>query len=246
MTVICPPLSGFSSISHLISVGGALVLIAYILGSIPYGLILTKFFKGSDLRTIGSGNIGATNVLRTGSKALAAITLILDVIKGAVAIGCLYFLAYKTNFFASPDEMAICHDRRFDSAFTTELLLIGLFSILGHCFPVWLKFKGGKGVATTFGVLFAAVPWAGFLAAVTWGIVAGFTRYSSLAALSAIALTPLFTFIYYGAAPAIITVLIGLLVFWRHKENIQRLMAGTESKIGSKKKDQDEPTADTE
>jgi len=203
------------------------ILSAYLMGSIPFGLLLSKLFGKGDIREIGSGNIGATNVLRTGSKGLALATLLLDFAKSIVPI----IVFYQINKIDTPHDIAV---------------LIGLFAILGHCFPIWLKFKGGKGVATTFGVLFAAVPWAGFLAAVTWGIVAGFSRYSSLAALSAVALTPLFTFIYYGPAPAIITVLIGLLVFWRHKENIQRLMAGTESKIGSKKKDQNEPTADTE
>lgn len=204
-----------------------LSLTLYLLGSIPFGLLLSKLFLKKDIREIGSGNIGATNVLRSGSKTLAIITLLLDFSKGFWLVS-FQFLTYS------------------GSGLSSFLLMIGSFAILGHCFPIWLKFKGGKGVATTFGVLFAAVPWVGFLAAVTWGIVAGFTRYSSLAALSAVALTPLFTFIYYGAAPAIIPVLIGLLVFWRHKENIQRLMAGTESKIGSKKKDQNEPTADTE
>ena len=202
----------------------------YLIGSIPFGLILTKLFLKKDVREIGSGNIGATNVLRTGNKTLAAITLLLDLLKGVLAV---YVYLGTGEYF-------------FGENFDPFPISAGLFAILGHCFPIWLKFKGGKGVATTFGVLFVAVPWAGFLAAVTWGIVAGFARYSSLAALSAIAMTPLFSFIYYGIGPTIFTAMIALLVFWRHKENIQRLMAGTESKIGSKKKDQNEPTADTE
>ena len=202
----------------------------YLIGSIPFGLILTKLFLKKDVREIGSGNIGATNVLRTGNKTLAAITLLLDLLKGVLAV---YVYLGTGEYF-------------FGENFDPFPISAGLFAILGHCFPIWLKFKGGKGVATTFGVLFVAVPWAGFLAAVAWGIVAGFTRYSSLAALSAIAMTPLFSFIYYGIGPTVFTAMIALLVFWRHKENIQRLMAGTESKIGSKKKDQNEPTADTE
>lgn len=207
---------------------GPMALMSYLVGSIPFGLILTKFFLKRDIREIGSGNIGATNVLRSGNKTLAIATLILDALKGVCAISLFYF-----SITHAPNP-------------AMNALLCGLFAILGHCFPVWLKFKGGKGVATTFGVLFAAVPWAGFLAAVTWGIVAGFSRYSSLAALSAVALTPIFTFIYYGAAPAIITIMIAVLVIWRHKENIQRLTAGTESKIGAKKKEQNEPAADSE
>lgn len=202
----------------------------YLIGSIPFGLILTKLFLKQDVREIGSGNIGATNVLRTGNKSLAAITLLLDLLKGFLAV---YFYLGAGEYF-------------FGENFDPFPISAGLFAIIGHCFPVWLKFKGGKGVATTFGVLLAAVPWAGFLAAVTWGIVAGFTRYSSLAALSAVALTPFFSFIYYGIGPAIFTLLIALLVIWRHKENIQRLSAGTESKIGDKKKDKNEPAADTE
>lgn len=225
-------------------------LIAYLIGSIPFGLILTKSFTKTDIRSIGSGNIGATNVLRSGRKDLAFLTLLLDFFKGYSALFILYFLLLASHFGHLAKDIfelnPFLSGTSILSLPNVLLLFLPLFPILGHCFPVWLKFKGGKGVATTFGVLLAAVPWAGFLAAVTWGIVAGFTRYSSLAALSAVALTPLFTFIYYGAAPAIITILIALLVIWRHKENIQRLSTGTESKIGSKKKDKNEPAADTE
>lgn len=212
--------------------------IGYLMGSIPFGYLLTKIFLKSDIREVGSGNIGATNVLRTGKTGLAFFTLLFDALKGAVAI----YILLAFNF---PEPVLDSEHLEFGALYS-KALFIGFFVMVGHCFPIWLNFNGGKGVATTFGVLFAAVPWAGFLAAVTWGIVAGFTRYSSLAALSAVALTPLFTFIYYGAAPAIITILIAVLVIWRHKENIQRLSAGTESKIGAKKKETDEPAADTE
>jgi glycerol-3-phosphate acyltransferase PlsY len=217
----------FSNLTcNLLYVSPVLILVylfaAYLCGSIPFGLLISKIFKLGDIRKIGSGNIGATNVLRAGSKKLALTTLILDLLKGAIPT---YFLSY--DFDANYGGKGCGPD------YATTL--IGLFAVLGHCFPVWLKFKGGKGVATTFGVLFAAVPWAGFIAAVTWGIVAGFSRYSSLSALSAVAIAPLVTFIYYGAAPAGITVLIAALVFWRHKDNIKRLTAGTEPKIGAKK-----------
>ena len=194
-----------------------LCFIAYMIGTIPFGLLLTKLFLKRDIRTVGSGNIGATNVLRAGNKKLALATLLLDFTKGLFLI-----LFISLNFKVHDDRLP-------------HLVLLGFFAILGHCFPVWLKFKGGKGVATTFGVLFAAVPWAGFVAAVTWGIVAGFSRYSSLSALCAVALAPVVTLIYYGTMPALISVLIAALVFWRHKENIQRLVAGTESKIGDSK-----------
>ncbi len=213
------------------------IIISELVGSIPFGLIFSKLFGHGDIRKIGSGNIGATNALRTGNKTLALTTLVFDVFKGTPVIFFLYY------FYSENPEV----DDFFE--FHTFALIVGFTAILGHCFPVWLKFKGGKGVATTFGVLFAAVPWAGFIAAVTWGIVAGFSRYSSLSALCAVAIVPLVTFIYYGAMPAGVTILIALLVFWRHKENIQRLMAGTESKIGAKKdttKEQDAPEPQAE
>ncbi|MCB1721700.1 MAG: glycerol-3-phosphate 1-O-acyltransferase PlsY [Alphaproteobacteria bacterium] len=193
------------------------IVLGYFIGSIPFGLLLTRLSGLGDIRNIGSGNIGATNVLRTGNKFLALLTLLLDAGKGAALIAAIYFYQGTASFATLP------------------VMLSGCGAILGHCFPVWLKFKGGKGVATTFGVLFAAVPWTGFIAAVTWGIVAGFSRYSSLSALSAVAIAPLVTFIYYGPMPAGITVLIAALVIWRHKDNIKRLMAGTEPKIGDNK-----------
>ena len=197
-------------------------IFGYIIGSIPFGLILAKLFGHGDIRKIGSGNIGATNVLRTGNKQLAALTLALDIGKGALPI--LLIVKHGTIDPAVPENFS-----------HIVALIFGSGAIIGHCFPIWLKFKGGKGVATTFGVLFAAVPWAGFIAAVTWGIVAGFSRYSSLSALSAVGIAPLVTFIYYGAIPAVISALIAALVIWRHKDNIKRLMAGTEPRIGDKK-----------
>ncbi|MEZ5814874.1 MAG: glycerol-3-phosphate 1-O-acyltransferase PlsY [Alphaproteobacteria bacterium] len=203
------------------------LLPAYLIGSIPFGYLLTKHILKTDIRTVGSGNIGATNVLRSGNKKIAALTLFLDGLKGAAFILFLSFFVVTT--------MEDILDQPQGPKYYAYLSIVGLFAILGHCFPVWLKFKGGKGVATTFGVLFAAVPWTGFIAAVTWGIVAGFSRYSSLSALSAVAIAPLVTLIYYGPMPAGITVLIAALVFWRHKDNIKRLTAGTEPKIGAKK-----------
>ena len=211
-------------VPHAFFILAILFSIPYFIGSIPFGLILTKTFLKEDVRNVGSGNIGATNVLRVGGKKLALLTLMLDVIKGYAAcfstipLSLLILRAPKPGFFDSPD-------------FHPAALTIGFLAIIGHCFPVWLKFKGGKGVATTFGVFLAAVPWAGFVALCTWGIVAGFFRYSSLSALCAVAITPLATFLIYGSAPALITILIAALVIWRHKDNIKRLMAGDEPKI---------------
>lgn len=187
---------------------------AYLIGSIPSGLVISKLAGHGDIRNIGSGNIGATNVLRTGNKALALITLLFDGSKGAIAIGLAYALGLKGLF-----------------------ILVGLFAILGHIFPIWLKFKGGKGVATTLGVLLAAVPYAGLAACATWLAVAFIFKISSLAALIAIGIAPAITFILYGSTPAIVAFLIAILVWWRHKDNIRRLLKGEEPKINFTKKE---------
>lgn len=186
--------------------------IAYLIGSIPFGLILTKLAGLGDIRSIGSGNIGATNVLRTGNKMLALLTLILDGGKGAVAV-----LVLTAAFPQAP------------------AFFIGLFTILGHCFPVWLKFNGGKGVSTAFGVFLGAAPLVGLASASMW-IVTFFTlRISSLAALSAAAFAPIVTLFVYGTTPALYVLAISLLVAYRHKTNIQRLIKGEEPKVGKKK-----------
>ncbi len=190
-----------------------LFLIGYFIGSIPFGLLLSKLAGQGDIRKIGSGNIGATNVLRTGNKKLAALTLLLDMAKGAIII----LLLQQEPLIYS--------------------LLIGLGTIIGHCFPIWLKFKGGKGVATTIGVLLAAVPIAGLAACAVWLATAYLSKISSLAALVGIFVSVIVTFFIYGAAPAIIVAVIALLVFLRHWENIVRLIKGTESKITLSKKE---------
>ena len=202
-------------------------LIAYLFGTIPFGLILTKIFLKIDIRSTGSGNIGATNVLRTGNKFLALVTLLSDGLKGVTAIFILF--AIQPDIFS------------WSYSFTASF--IGLFAILGHCFPVWLKFKGGKGVATTLGVLLAAVPYAGLAACATWLLTAFIFKYSSLAALIAVAVAPVVTIFIYGPYSAFICLLIALLVWWRHKENIKRLINGTEPKIGEKKKMQESSSA---
>jgi len=192
-------------------------IFGYLFGSIPFGLILSKLFGYGDIRKTGSGNIGATNVLRTGNKSLALATLFFDAIKGYIPM---FLIAYTSmSLFLLPPIAA---------------LYIGAWAIVGHCFPVWLKFKGGKGVATAFGVLVVSVPYAAIVGGIAWLASLLVSRISSLSALIASGVVPIVTFFIYGGAPAVVCLLIALLVFWRHKENIQRLMKGEEPKIGQK------------
>lgn len=188
----------------------AALAFGYLIGSIPFGVILTRAFGAGDLRKIGSGNIGATNVLRTGRKGLAAATLLGDALKGTIAV-----LLAKSY---GPD--------------VTVVAALGAF--LGHLFPVWLKFKGGKGVATYLGILIG-IAWPASLAfAGIWLGVAYLTRYSSLAALiAAVAMPPVLWALDF-VQPAELFVVLTILVIWKHHENIRRLLAGQESKIGSK------------
>jgi acyl phosphate:glycerol-3-phosphate acyltransferase len=182
----------------------------YLCGSIPFGVLLTRLADAPDVRTVGSGNIGATNVLRTGRKTLAAATLLGDMLKGTVAV-------LLTEYFFGR-ELALC------AAF-------GAF--LGHLFPVWLRFKGGKGVATYIGLLLGLGLWAALLAfCATWAVVAAATRYSSLAALLASIAAPMALSLSGDAAPLRLFLVLSLLLWLRHHANIARLMRGTESKIG--------------
>jgi glycerol-3-phosphate acyltransferase PlsY len=183
----------------------------YLLGSIPFGLILTRFTGGPDLRTIGSGNIGATNVLRTGNRALAATTLACDILKGTAAVLIAeHFAGHEAALFA------------------------GLGAFLGHLFPLWLKFKGGKGVATYIGLLIGLY-WPGALTfCVIWLVVAAFGRYSSLAALTASALTPLALWALGQPNDALLFLGLSVLLWIMHRANIARLLQGTEGKIGAK------------
>jgi glycerol-3-phosphate acyltransferase PlsY len=187
------------------------LLVGYLLGSIPFGLILTTLSGTGDIRSVGSGNIGATNVLRTGRKGLAAATLLGDLLKGLAAVLIMGKLGGA------------------DAA-----LVAGLGAVLGHVFPVWLRFKGGKGVATYIGVLIA-VSWPVALTfGVVWIAVAALTRYSSLAGLIATAVTPPLLAYFIGAWPALLFAVLTLIVWVMHRSNIARLWAGTESKIGRK------------
>ena len=183
-------------------------VVGYLLGSIPFGLLLTRMTGKGDIRSIGSGNIGATNVLRTGSKGLAALTLLLDGGKGAVAA---LLMGHWGSDYA---------------------LLAGLFAVVGHDFPIWLKFQGGKGVATTIGVLLALAWPVGLIACGIWLATALVFRISSLAALVALAASP-FLMVWLGdESRAVIAALLALLAFTRHHANIRRLLKGQESKIG--------------
>jgi len=204
----------------------AAALLGYLLGSIPFGLVLTRLAGLGDIRQIGSGNIGATNVLRTGNKPLALATLLLDSGKGAVAALVALDLAGR---FLGPD-MAMT-----DAAMTAAVLAAG-GAMLGHSFPVWLGFKGGKGVATAIGVLLAVCWPVGLLACLTWLVVAGLFRISSLSALTAIALSPLTGWWFGGPLVAGLCLFIAILVFIRHEANIRRLLKGEEPKIGAGKK----------
>ncbi len=191
----------------------------YLLGSIPFGLIATRLGGAGDLRAIGSGSIGATNVLRTGRRDLAAITVIGDGGKGAVAVLVAYLMAARTQ---GPDSAQ------------TAAALAGGAAFVGHIFPVWLRFRGGKGVATFFGVLLAVAWPVGILAGATWIALAVLFRMSSLAGLTAAGIAPLFAFAVHAGYPVIVlAVFMAVLIFIRHHENIGRLLRGEEPKIGS-------------
>lgn len=212
--------------------------LSYLLGSIPFGFILTKIFTKQDIRKTGSGNIGATNVLRSGNKLLAIATLIMDSSKGGIAVILALIIYSINNLYVSNalPESTLTSPLKIE----TVASLMGLIAIIGHCFPIWLKFKGGKGVATALGVFLAAVPYAGLAACAAWIITAKITKISSLSALVAVAVAPIITLFIYGAAPAEICALITLLIWIRHKDNIKRLLKGEEPKIGAGKKDKEE------
>lgn len=187
-------------------------LAGYLLGSIPFGLVLTKLAGLGDIREIGSGNIGATNVLRTGRKGLALATLLLDGGKGAIAAAIAWALMGETAG-----------------------LIAGFAAVLGHNFPVWLKFKGGKGVATTIGVILVTAWPVGLGAIATWLLMANLFRISSLAALTALALSPVYALLLGKPEQAIMFAGLAVLGFIRHEANIRRLLKGEEPKLGKKK-----------
>jgi len=191
------------------------LVFGYLAGSVPFGLLLTRMAGLGDVRQIGSGNIGATNVLRTGHKELAAATLVLDGLKGTLAV-------LAASWFAGPQ------------AGLAAGLIAGLGAFLGHCYPVWLSFNGGKGVATFLGILIA-VSWQVALAfAAIWLAVAYFTRYSSLAALIATAATPAIVWLTGMPYAALLFAVLAAISWYKHRQNISRLLSGEESRIGAK------------
>lgn len=182
-------------------------VISYLIGSIPFGLILTRLFGAGDLRAIGSGNIGATNVLRTGRKSLALATLLLDGLKGALPVW-------------------------IGSTFGPDMAIVaGLGAVIGHCFPIWLKFIGGKGVATAAGVILTMAPLAGLLALAVFLIAVFLTRYVSLGSILAAASAAPFAYLLGSIQAAELFLLIGLIIILKHQANIRRLIAGNESKV---------------
>lgn len=193
------------SIGFLVALAGA-----YLIGSIPFGLLLTRAAGLGDIRAIGSGNIGATNVLRTGRKGLAAATLLLDALKGVAAVLVMRGLAPEQD------------------------LVAGTAAVLGHTLPVWLGFKGGKGGATALGVCLAAMWPVALACAALWLATAKLVRISSVATLVPMAASPLLALVFSHAEHALMALLIAVLVFWRHEANIRRLLAGTEPRIGQK------------
>ncbi|MGO4524787.1 glycerol-3-phosphate 1-O-acyltransferase PlsY [Microvirga sp. 2MCAF35] len=199
-------MSDEANLLHLL----AALIFGYLLGSIPFGLIFTRMAGLGDVRKIGSGNIGATNVLRTGRKGLAAATLIGDALKGTVAV------------------LVAAH---WGPQFAT---LAALGAFLGHLFPVWLKFKGGKGVATFIGVLIGLKPLAALIFCLIWLGVAFASKYSSLSALIASAATPVVLWLLGEPGMAGVAIILMALLWWKHSQNISRLLAGTEGKIGQK------------
>ena len=196
-----------------------IALLSYLLGSIPFGYLLVKVFKKEDIRESGSGNIGATNVARSGAKGLAIATLILDVFKGTAALLLPQFLMPASS--------------HRDGALI--LGLASLFVILGHCFPVWLKFKGGKGVATALGAFIILIPLEVLVAVLVFGLVFWFTHYVSLSSIVAALVIPVCGYID-GVSPRILTIvsLCCLIVVAKHHANIGRLIAGTENRFGAK------------
>ncbi len=215
-----------------LTIGMPLTLIAtvavagYLLGSIPFGYLLVRFVRKEDIRAVGSGNIGATNVLRSGSKALGALTLVLDMAKGVLAVFAGQWIAHLSGV-TSPTVVR-------DAA-----AIAGLAALLGHVFPVWLKFKGGKGVATGFGVFVTLVPAAAGLSVVVFAIVFGLSRFVSLASIAAsIALPMLALWLYRGSHTEIflfVLIVVPAIIVVKHHQNIGRLLKGTEYRFGKPK-----------
>ena len=184
-----------------------IALYAYLLGSIPFGLILTKLFLNKDLRNVGSGNIGATNVFRTGKKSLGFLTLVLDGLKGYITVAATYYY------------------------FTDYIYLAALLSFLGHIFPVWLKFKGGKGIAVFLGILFAFSTNLGIIFSICWVLILYFTRYASVSSLVSVGIIFIYSIYLENSFEAMFFFIILIIAIYTHRENIVRLKRKTENKI---------------
>jgi acyl phosphate:glycerol-3-phosphate acyltransferase len=201
---------------QVVSTAAAAVL-AYLIGSLSFAVIVSRTMGLSDPRTYGSGNPGATNVLRSGNKTAAVLTLLLDALKGFVPV----VLADQLGPRLGLGEGTVA--------------LVGLAAFLGHLWPVFFRFQGGKGVATAAGVLLGINPWLGLATLATWVIIAAFFRYSSLAAIVSAAFAPFYQLLIWGGGPAALTIgVMGLLLIWRHSANIGKLLQGTESRLGQK------------
>lgn len=196
-----------------------IALVSYMIGSIPFGMLISHLGGMGDIRKVGSGNIGATNVLRTGNKKLAAMTLLCDMGKGALAVACAFIFGMVYPIAATS--------------------IAAIFVVIGHCFPIWLGFKGGKGVATGLGAALALTPIAGILCCAIWLLGAKISKISSVGALSAFIAWPILIMIENSfdlKAPILFpTLVISILILWRHQANINRLVNGTEPRIGDKK-----------
>ena len=191
-------------------------LTAYLIGSLSFAVIVSHWMGLNDPRTYGSGNPGATNVLRSGNKLAAVLTLVLDALKGFLPV--LFVARFGSEYGWEEGTMA----------------LVGLAALLGHLWPVFFRFQGGKGVATAAGVLLALNPWLGLATLATWLIIAAFLRYSSLASIVSAVFAPFYQLLLWGAGPTAFAVIVmGLLLVWRHVGNIQKLLKGTESKLGA-------------
>jgi acyl phosphate:glycerol-3-phosphate acyltransferase len=212
--------------------------VAYLLGSIPFGYLLVKTFTGADVRAQGSGNIGATNVARTGKKGLAILTLVLDALKGYAAVW--FALKYVERQFGNTSGWTFY--RAYASPYEMPVFFAGLaalFAVIGHMYPVWLKFKGGKGVATALGVYLALAPKAIVVSIIVFFLVFAVTRYVSLGSILASLAFPVAFWYFHRAdsTPAVLLMICAIqaLIIWKHADNIRRLASGTESKFGAKK-----------
>lgn len=210
-------------------------VIAYLLGSIPFGYILVRLFRKQDIRQTGSGNIGATNVARSGAKGLGIATLVLDAAKGYVAVAAAQLIFRRMP----PDGLQLDTFSTYAQALYLAAAIAAIFAVLGHMFPIWLRFKGGKGVATGVGVFLGIAPKAVGLVLILFLAIVWFSRYVSLGSIVATAAFPFLAWLLYRGqtTPAVFAAMCiaAFLIIWRHRENIRRLLAGTEHRLGEKK-----------